>query len=47
MEPGGTACGLYSITTAVDGESLDIWNQSTASGAKVDEYGYWGGGNQA
>ena len=30
----------------MDGESIDISGQSTASGAKVDQYSYWGGGNQ-
>ena len=30
----------------MDGESIDISGQSTASGARVDQYDYWGGGNQ-
>ena len=30
----------------LDGESIDIAGQSTTDGAAVDQYGYWGGGNQ-
>ena len=39
-------CGLYSIKSVQDGESVDISGQATSGGAKVDQYGYWGGGNQ-
>jgi hypothetical protein len=40
------SCNLYKITSVLDSESLDILNQSTGNGARVDEYDYWGGGNQ-
>jgi endoglucanase len=39
-------CSLYEITNVATGQSIDISGQSTGDGAAVDEYDYWGGGNQ-
>jgi hypothetical protein len=39
-------CDLYSVTSVMDGESLDISGQSTAPGAKVDQRSYSALGSQ-
>jgi endoglucanase len=39
-------CGLYSMTSAADRRSIDVSGQSDRAGAVIDEWTYWGGGNQ-
>jgi endoglucanase len=39
-------CSVYSIISAADGKSVDVYGQSIRSGARVDQWSYSGKGNQ-
>ncbi|MBW8683858.1 RICIN domain-containing protein [Chitinophaga rhizophila] len=41
-----TAGTYYRVTNKNSGKSLEVYNQSTANGAAVDQWDYWGGLNQ-
>jgi endoglucanase len=42
----GLGCDRYAITSMLDGASMDVYGQSIRPGAALDQWAYWGGGNQ-
>lgn len=42
----GGYSGYYALLASHSGKAADVYQQSTANGANVNQWGYWGGNNQ-